>query len=87
MLPYLLEDNKVGKRRTDPYSEQEGRLPDHIYGIRATAYLESGAGREVSNINIEREAIDLERNLVSNLPNSQEESMDHFTPDYFKDFL
>ena len=87
MLPYLLEDNRVGKRRTDPYGEQEGRLPDHIYGIRATAYLEGGAGREVSNINIEREAIDLERNLVSNLPNSQEESMDHFTPDYFKDFL
>ena len=68
--------------------------PKHIDLVQATAYLESGGGGELENINIEREAINLERKLVkntlaynNNLPESnQEKDFQNFDMDYFGHF-
>ena len=68
------------------------RSPKHIDLVQTTAYLESGARGELENINIEREAINLERKLVkntlaynNNLPESnQEKDFQNFDMDYFE---
>ena len=81
MCLYL--ENIFGTRRAEDSED-----PREIDMVQATAYLETGAGREMRNINMERK-------LVSNIghfgpysrPSSQDSDFDHFTPDYFKDFI
>ena len=80
-----------GTRRIDAPARSG---PKHIDLVQATAYRESGGGGELENINIEREAINLERKLVkntlaynNNLPESnQEKDFQNFDMDYIGHF-
>ena len=69
-------------------------ISNHIDVVQATAYLQTGTRGAMENINIEREAFELEGSLLenmggfdTNLPRNQDMHLDDFAPDYFKDFV
>ena len=63
-------------------------ISNHIDVVQATAYLQTGTRGAMENINIEREAFELEGSLLdTNLPRNQDMHLDDFAPDYFKDFM
>ena len=73
----------ISLRIEDIFGSRRIAGPKHIDLVQTTAYLESGARGELENINIEREAINLERKLVGNMVGKD---FDKFNGDYFNNF-